>query len=343
METVAQPPADAELHLLTRWSDPDSSRRTRKAAVLSVAAHAAAVIALTLMPPQVLQPARPREVRRITPLVEPLTELTQKAPNTGKVAKEFNAAEIEPRPRIQIPAGAPSTTRPRAFRPADIPSPPAPKAQLPVPLPDAPAIEAPRPELPKLTLPTPPQILAEERPRNPFETPGGPPAPVSPTQRQVPIPDTSVSGAVRQTVRGGAGGLMVGDPEAAGGPGGLGSGVNLPPSPGSQASNMQLLSDPMGVDFRPYLTQILAIVRRNWFSVMPESAKLGLRGRVGVLFSIARNGTVTKANYASQSGMKPLDQAAIAAISMSNPFPALPSEFKGDRIVLQFNFAYNMR
>jgi TonB family protein len=347
METVVQPPVDAELNLLTEWGDASARKRTRKAAILSVAAHVVVILTLPWWPQG--EPRRPREateIRRVTPLIEPLTELTQRDPNKGKLAKEFNAAEVQPRPRIQIPAGSPSTTRPRALRPAEIPSMPAPKAAAPAPLPDAPAVEAPKAELPKMTLPTlPPQIQAvEQRPKNPFETPGGPPSPVAPSQRQIPIPDTSVAGAVRQSIRGGGGGgLMVGDPDAAGGPGGVGSGINLPPSPGAQASNMQLLSDPMGVDFRPYLTQILAIVRRNWFSVMPESVKLGQRGRVGVLFGIAKNGTVTRANYASQSGMKALDQAAIAAISMSNPFPPLPSEFKGERIVLQFNFAYNMR
>ncbi|MCX6630742.1 MAG: hypothetical protein NTW28_24265, partial [Candidatus Solibacter sp.] len=36
------------------------------------------------------------------------------------------------------------------------------------------------------------------------------------------------------------------------------------------------------------------------------------------------------------------DKAAVAAISASNPFPPLPAEFKGDRVVLQLNFAYNV-
>jgi TonB family protein len=187
----------------------------------------------------------------------------------------------------------------------------------------------------------PPQIQATEQ-KPVFETPSAPPV-VAPGQSRLPIPDTSVAGAVRQAIRsGGSGtGMVVGDPSV-GGPGGAGAGLNLPPSPASRPSNIQLLSDPLGVDFRPYLTQILTIVRRNWFSVMPESAKLGLSGRVGVLFAIAKSGNVTKANFASQSGARALDQAAIAAISMSNPFPPLPGEFKGDRIVLQFNFAYNI-
>jgi len=32
----------------------------------------------------------------------------------------------------------------------------------------------------------------------------------------------------------------------------------------------------------------------------------------------------------------------VAAISASNPFPPLPAQFKGGRVVLQLNFAYNL-
>ena len=32
----------------------------------------------------------------------------------------------------------------------------------------------------------------------------------------------------------------------------------------------------------------------------------------------------------------------MAAISASNPLPPLPTQFKGDRIVLQLKFLYNM-
>ena len=103
-----------------------------------------------------------------------------------------------------------------------------------------------------------------------------------------------------------------------------------------------LLTDAQGVDFRPYLIRLLAAVKRNWMTVWPDSARTGRRGRVGVQFAIAKEGNVTKVVFAFQSGADALDRAAVAAISMSNPFPPLPTEFKGDRIVLQFDFAYNM-
>ena len=135
---------------------------------------------------------------------------------------------------------------------------------------------------------------------------------------------------------------MVGD-QGASGAGGYGSGVNLPPSPGSQGSNLQLLSDPMGVDFRPYLTRILAMVRRNWFAVIPESARLGmLRGRVALQFIVIRQGGVSKLVIADSSGYEALDRAAVAGISASNPFPPLPPEFRGSEVKLQFTFLYNL-
>ncbi|HMD70583.1 MAG TPA: energy transducer TonB [Bryobacteraceae bacterium] len=334
METVVQPPGGAEIHILTDWGDAADSPRKRRAAVFSVLVHVVAVVTLFTLPKSLFVPPPQMAEVRITPLIEPLTELTQNAPNKGKINKEFNATELNPRPRIQVPMGLPSATLPQAPRPA-VPAPP---------LPEPPKVEAAVKEVPKVDLPPPPppQIQAVETPKLAFETPSAPPPPLPPGQAKVPVPDTSVSGAIRQAARAGAaGGLVVGD-FGASGPGGYGPGVNLPPSPGSQGSNMQLLSDPQGVDFRPYLIRILASVKQHWQSVMPESAKLGRRGTVAIQFSIARNGQVPKLVIAEFSGAEALDRAAVAGISASVPFPPLPAEFKGDRIVLQMNFAYNM-
>lgn len=353
MDTVAQPPPDAELHLLTEWSEPGRGKRTRAAAIGSLLTHVA-IIAIFLAIPPWIPPAREFQTRQtITPLIEPLTELTQKAPNTRKVTKEFNAHEVAPRPRIQIPQGAISTTRPAAPRPAPpIPPMPAPKAAQPAPQPEMPKVEAkaapppPKVDIPNLQAPPPPpqQIQAEEKkpPKSIFEN-VGPAATGAPAGRsEVPVGSGSVvADAVRQAVRNPAGGgVTVGDSGV--GTGGMGPGANLPPSPGARGSNIQLLSDPLGVDFRAYLTQILASVRRNWMAVMPESVRLGRRGQVAIQFSIARDGKVPKLVIATSSGADPLDRAAIAGISASSPFPPLPNEFKGDRIVVQFNFSYNM-
>jgi TonB family protein len=103
------------------------------------------------------------------------------------------------------------------------------------------------------------------------------------------------------------------------------------------------MSDPMGVDFRPYLIKVLSAVRRNWFAVMPESAKLGRRGRVVIQFAVSRDGSVPKLVIATPSGTDALDRAAVAGVSASNPFPPLPAEFRGDSVRLQFVFLYNLK
>jgi len=41
------------------------------------------------------------------------------------------------------------------------------------------------------------------------------------------------------------------------------------------------------------------------------------------------------------SGDIPLDRAAWAGITASDPFPALPSEFTGEYLALRFRFYYN--
>ena len=59
----------------------------------------------------------------------------------------------------------------------------------------------------------------------------------------------------------------------------------------------------MGVDFRPYMQQVLAAVRQNWFAVYPEAARLGQRGEVVLEFAIAKQGLITKVViFSTESG-----------------------------------------
>lgn len=146
METVVQPPADAELHILTPWGDAADRPRKRRAAFFSVLVHVAAVVTLFSLPKGFFEPLPRTAQVQITPLIEPLTELTQNAPNKGKLNKEFNATELHPRPRIQVPMGLPFAL-PQAPRPAE--PKPAP------PLPEPPKVEAAVKEMPKTELPGP--------------------------------------------------------------------------------------------------------------------------------------------------------------------------------------------
>ena len=343
METVANQPIDVELHLLTDWSDPGAGARRRKAAIVTIVVHVAVVIILFTLPESVIEGPRKAIERTITPLIEPPTELTQKAPNRSKVTAEFEVRSSPERPRVEMPEAPPAAPHEKP-RPLVMPSAPAAKAAAPVPLPEAPKIDTtkapPKPELPQLAQ-VQPQIQVAEQPRITLED-AGRPAPTGQATGRIPMPRSSVAEAIQDAARsGGFGGrIAVGDPGASD-PFVFG-GIRQSPAPGVPGANVELKSDPMGVDFRPYLIQVLAAVRRNWTAVMPESVKMGLRGHVSIQFSIGRTGAVLKLVYAEQSGTRPLDEAAVAGISASNPFPPLPAEFKGERIVVQLNFAYNM-
>jgi TonB family protein len=273
-------------------------------------------------------------------------EPTQTAPNTGKVSRDLDVRSAEPAPRPQAPH----------FRaPQPVPGPIA-AALPPAPVAEAPKIEQPRVQQPPkieaaATPPQPPAISA-----NPLAT--APPPPTAPAKPKlafesigasqshvqanpnavIPDPHSRFLNPASDTPPG-AGGTIVGDVGA--------SNRTIPssnqaPSPGRPGSNLQLLSDAKGVDFRPYLIQVLQVVRRNWLAIMPESARLGQRGKVLIQFAIDRNGAVPKVVIAEGAGLDVLDRAAVAAISASYPFPPLPGEYKGDEIRLQFAFSYNM-
>jgi TonB family protein len=104
-----------------------------------------------------------------------------------------------------------------------------------------------------------------------------------------------------------------------------------------------ILSDTRGYDFGPYMNQVVNRVRYNWYSLIPEIARLGKKGRVVVIFTITQNGTIDNAHIVANSGTEPLDRAAFGSITASNPFAKLPAGFDGDRLVLQFTFLYNIR
>jgi TonB family protein len=181
-----------------------------------------------------------------------------------------------------------------------------------------------------------------EQPKLAFETPGQSGPSENKGQAKLSPPKASVQDAVRDLARGrgGQGSMAVGDLDR---PPDLPESIQLPASPGRTGSSLELMSDPMGVDFKPYLIQILSVVRKNWFAVIPESARLGNRGVVELQFIIDRNGDVPKLVIATPSGSEVLDRAAVAAVSASVRFPPLPNEFKGQQIRLQFAFKYNYK
>ncbi|MBI2819058.1 MAG: TonB family protein [Acidobacteria bacterium] len=130
--------------------------------------------------------------------------------------------------------------------------------------------------------------------------------------------------------------------------GGQGSGAisSIVPNPGDPNFNLpgpQILSDTMGVNFDPYLLRVYLSVQRNWYSVIPEIARLGRKGRVILQFTIRKNGAVESLQLMDGSGTSSMDSAALSSIRLSNPFPPLPPDFPGNDILLRFGYYYNMQ
>jgi TonB family protein len=330
-----------DLQLLLDRSDPERESRVRIAMAGVLAYHVSVVaIALFFLSGRTHLrelSSQPIDLSRATPLVVPRfpKELTQRDPNKGKVATEFNLESLLPKPPLVAPSSPqPGRPQPKAF------SAPAESAAAPKTI-EAPRIDVAQVQLPQAAPPPGVQIEPQEKPKIAFERVGAPQGIANGSgaakQPVLAPPKSSVDDAVRGVARSGHG-LVVGDAEQ----GAANEIFHQTPSPGRNGSSLELLSDPQGVDFRPYLVQILAAVRRNWMAILPESTRFGRSGRVAVQFSISKDGRVPKLVIAVPSGAEALDRAAVAGVSASNPFPPLPPEFRGDQIRLQFVFSYNM-
>ena len=154
------------------------------------------------------------------------------------------------------------------------------------------------------------------------------------------LPSASPGEAIQQSLQAASRGRSSGQfPGSGGGPGQFNN-----PNSSFSIGGMQVLSDTRGVDFGPYLRRVIAVVRQNWYDVIPESARLGQKGICSVDFAIQVDGSVPGLDLSSSSGSEALDRAAEAGIHASTPFEPLPSEYlaKGGRdLKLRFIFLYN--
>jgi protein TonB len=343
------PGADSGPNLLLDWHGSTDSGRYWRAGAGSLLVHTG-IIALVFLLGSLSVPA-PRDGTEILPdfrqavhLVLP-QDLTQKAPNKGKVAKEVNVEDLKPRPPTL--ERLPPTPAARAFKPPN-PQPPGPPQQAAPRIAEPPKIETPvtaqnaPPLTPALAGPVkapPTQIQPVEQPKLAFETPGQNGPSENKGQAKLNPPKADVQDVVRDLARGGGGqgNTVVTD---------LDQSPNLPPSarlPGQlqqPGSSLELRSDAAGPDFKPYLIQVLALVKKNWYAVIPESAHLGSHGLVEIQFVIDRNGQVPKLVIARESGSGALDRAAVAGIGASQPFPPFPKDFNGLQVKLQLAFRY---
>ncbi len=327
---------DREPNLLLELDDERTSNRRRETFLLSVILHLLVVLLIVIDPDlfrKILQndsATVPIQRRDVTMLYEP-PELpkVKVAPKTSVLSDANRLAQHGAEARAPL----------LKYQPPTPPPPPAPAPAPPSNMPKA--GEEPRMarQLPPAGVPDSPQPPKESPKPRPTLEPVPRPEP-SPSQAQLNLPQITPPGRGTDAILRG----MAKDLASGGGQSIAGGYQDLGRSdPNLNIPGPQILSDTMGVDFNPYLMRILSLVRRNWYAVIPEIARLGKQGRVVLQFSILRNGNVPDLVLTSGSGTESLDGAALSSIRLSNPFPPLPPEFPGQDIRLRFIYLYNMR
>jgi TonB family protein len=122
--------------------------------------------------------------------------------------------------------------------------------------------------------------------------------------------------------------------------------VNPAESPGGTAGTggtLEILSDTMGVDFKPYVKVLRQKVQEHWDPLIPQSAMAPelKSGRVTVEFAVLRDGKIAGLKVTETSGDINLDRAAFGALLYSRSFAPLPEEFKGNYLLFRSHFLYN--
>ena len=315
-------------HLLIQLEDDLARSRRREAAWMSIIAHL--ILAILLFSPLfdmirkslgfhsvVVVPVNTQDKNTTFLALPPDLQKPSRKPNTNVMSDKDRIAmsrhpQLDPNELKKIltpPPGAPGLTGPRAAQPSVQP---APQGQPSVP-PQQQAAPAQRPQ-------------SQSNQTAQLQVP---PRPNSFSKYAAPM---TAGSAIQQATeaaaanRGGGG---------QGGDFGLGTGQK-----GRQLGDLEVLSDTQGVDFGPYLQRILQSVRQNWYILIPESAEMK-KGKLAIEFAITKDGQVADMRLVASSGDVALDRPAWGSITNSNPFPPLPSQFRGPYLALRFRYYYN--
>jgi TonB family protein len=329
------PQDPAELHLLIEELEDDRERsRWRESAWISVVLHLLIIIAIILQPKLFPDLFSSRDqVVLVTP------EMKDNDINYLALPKDQQQAVRPPKANILsdkdrvAQARQPTLDRHTLEELQNMrrPGPPAPKGmQAPPPQPSASAAA--------------PQQGQQQQAQPPAKPPENTnsmakleqPEQEKPINRNVFSTAGSAGSAIQEAAR-----------AAAAGHGGQGGEYGLQLSPNSSAkSDIDVLTDTLGVDFGPYLSRVIEEIRQSWYGLMPESVIYPphIKGKVTLQFIIQKDGSVAGLRYIEPSGDIALDRPAYGSITANNPFPPLPKDFveRGGSILgLRIRYYYN--
>jgi protein TonB len=235
---------------------------------------------------------------------------------------------VPERPEEKAPLGNPS--RPVAppevrERPAAAPRPPAP----------ARAVEPPRAPAPRPTpaAPTPPQAVAKagpapepmiKTPEPMSAAPEPPPSQTAPSESVVSAPPQVAVARPPDSMRrqpGGGGGLL----------GGGRGGVEGQPIP----------LDTPEPKYQDYFNKIRERIKANW-TYPRQAGERGIEGELLIEFHIAKDGRLEFIALRNSSGVAILDDYAMTAVKLAQPFPPVPDEIAKQTLAINGQFKYQI-
>jgi protein TonB len=233
-----------------------------------------------------------------------------------------------PKPEEPAPRGNPALPPGPSSRPSPPPAPKLPPAVKPAPKVET-ARPAPKPE------PAPTRIAKAA----PVEPEGTKPAPATPTEEAKPEPTAPPAGEPKvalskpsidlpPSLQGGTGG---GRPGGGGGLLGGRGGIEGEPVPLDT-------TDPRYTD---YFEQIRRRIRENW--IYPrEAGERGIGGQLLIEFGIRKDGWLQFVDLRRSSGVSVLDQYALNALKLAQPFPPVPDSVAKNTLGIAGIFTYQI-
>jgi protein TonB len=94
-----------------------------------------------------------------------------------------------------------------------------------------------------------------------------------------------------------------------------------------------------GSRFSWYVDAVRSRVSSNWLQSTIDPS-LRFAPRAVVTFDILRNGSIANVQILRSSGNSSVDNSAMRAILGSNPAPALPNEYRGNKVSVEFWFDF---
>ena len=269
----------------------------------------------------------PREVKKGEPIFVDMApdKPEEKAPR-GSPSRPVGP---EP-PPPPVPKGARVAEAPRRAPPAT-PAPARPESPAPVPAPPQQVAKAPElpPPAPRELEPAPPaapapaQPAAPAAPREPAE-PAQPASPPSPPASPGPLTAKSSSGidlpAAMLRRPGGGGGLQ-------GGRGGI-EGEPIP-------------LDSPDPKYQDYFKILRERIQSKW-TYPREAGDRGIGGSLLIEFHIAKDGRLAYLEIRRSSGLEVLDEYAVNAIKLAQPFPPVPDNLAKQVLPINGNFVYQI-